>query len=59
MYKQYYFLLSDTGDGTHSAGFKPKPAAVPTKEKSVKEISGLETDEEISDLLFYFKLQSS
>lgn len=30
----------------------------PQKSKSVKELSGLETDEEVSDLLYYFNLQS-
>lgn len=64
----------DTGDGMHCGDFsllhkKTRPKGVPLpsapdpvyvpQEKSVKELSGLETDEEISDLLYYFQLQSS
>ena len=29
------------------------------KKKSVKELSGLESDEDVADLLYYFKLQSA
>ncbi|KAK7110273.1 3'-5' exoribonuclease 1-like [Littorina saxatilis] len=59
----------DTGDGMHSGDYKPMQKKTLAggldggngvkREKSVKELSGLETDEEISDLMYYFELQSS
>lgn len=50
----------DTGDGMHSGDFTTRTRENPHHScMSGKERSGLETDEEVSDLLFYFRLQSN
>ncbi|KAL8613106.1 hypothetical protein ACOMHN_035047 [Nucella lapillus] len=66
--------VKDTGDRNPSGDFLPQKAAVCSavgrcklvssaggvdKQKGVKDPSGLESEEDISDLLYYFKLQSA
>lgn len=47
----------DTGDGMHSGDFSAREKPAPCI--SVKERAGLDTDEDVSDLLYYFHLQSN